>query len=124
MVSNKRNKPLVGYFETIPSQWTNFLITFNKFKISFEYQILISSNKLGITELCKSRTEKLELMLLLQEKYQMNCVEISDFLNPNYIKTPRNKIYNHKIVWRSIKKYERRLNCFNLDNIDWGDILF
>ena len=67
--------------------------------------------------LSKSRTKRLELMLLLQEKYQMNSVEISDFLNSNNIKTPRNKIYNHKIVWSSIKKYKRRLNRFNNDKI-------
>ena len=51
----------------------------------------------------KSRIQRLELMLLLQEKYQMNSVQISDFLNSNNIKTPRNKVYNHKIVWGSIK---------------------
>ena len=70
-----------------------------------------------MTELCKSRTERLELMLLLQEKYQMNCVEISDFLNSNNIKTPHNKTYNHKIVWVSITKYKRRLNRFKNDKI-------
>ena len=47
----------------------------------------------------------------------MNCVEISDFLNSNNIKTPRNKIYNHKIVWGSIKKYKMRLNRFDSDEI-------
>ena len=68
--------------------------------------------------LSKDRTQRLELMLLLQEKYQINCVEISDFLNSNNIKTPRNKIYNHKIVWGSIKKYRSRLNRYNLDTIE------
>ena len=68
--------------------------------------------------LSEDRTQRLELMLLLQEKYQMNCVEISDFLNSNNIKTPRNKIYNHKIVWGSIKKYKKRLDRYNLDIID------
>ena len=65
----------------------------------------------------KSRIQRLELMLLLQEKYQMNSVEISDFLNSNNIKTPKNKTYNHKIVWVSIMKYKRRLNRFNNDKI-------
>ena len=65
----------------------------------------------------KSRIQRLELMLLLQEKYQMNSVQISDFLNSNNIKTPRNKIYNHKIVWGSIKKYRDRLNKFDSDEI-------
>ena len=69
-------------------------------------------------ELTNSRTRRLELMLLLQEKYKMNSVQISDFLNSNNIKTPRNKIYNHKIVWGSIKKYRSRLNRYNLDTID------
>ena len=69
-------------------------------------------------ELTNSRTRRLELMLLLQEKYQMNSVEISDFLNSNNIKTPKNKTYNYKIVWGSIKKYKKRLDRYNLDIID------
>ena len=68
-------------------------------------------------ELTNSRTRRLELMLLLQEKYQMNSVQISDFLNSNNIKTPHNKTYNYKIVWSSIMKYKRRLNRFNNDKI-------
>ena len=65
----------------------------------------------------KSRIQRLELMLLLQEKYQMNSVQISDFLNSNNIKTPHNKTYNHKIVWSSIMKYKRKLNRLNNDKI-------
>ena len=65
----------------------------------------------------KSRIQRLELMLLLQEKYQMNSVQISDFLNSNNIKTPHNKTYNYKIVWSSIMKYKRRLNRLNNDKI-------
>ena len=68
-------------------------------------------------QLSKSRTQRLELMLLLQEKYQMNSVEISDFLNSDNIKTPHNKTYNYKIVWNSIMKYKRRLNRLNNDKI-------
>ena len=56
-------------------------------------------------------------MLLLQEKYQMNSVQISDFLNSNNIKTPHNKTYNYKIVWGSIMKYKRRSNRYNNDKI-------
>ena len=56
-------------------------------------------------------------MLLLQDKYQMNYVGISDFLNSNNIKTPHNKIYNHKIVWSSIKKCKKRLDRFNNEKI-------
>ena len=48
----------------------------------------------------------------------MNSVQISDFLNSNDIRTPRNKVYNHKIVWGSIKKYRAILNRYNLDIID------
>ena len=68
-------------------------------------------------QLSKSRIQRLELMLLLQEKYQMNSVEISDFLNSNNIKTPHNKTYNYKIVWSSIKKCKKRLDRFNNDKI-------
>ena len=48
----------------------------------------------------------------------MNCVKISDFLDLNNIKTPRNKINNHKIVWGSIKKYKKRLERYNSDLIE------
>ena len=68
-------------------------------------------------QLSKSRIQRLDLMLLLQEKYQMNSVEISDFLNSNNIKTPHNKTYNYKIVWSSIMKYKQRLNRLNNDKI-------
>ena len=43
----------------------------------------------------------------------MNSVQISDFLNSNNIKTPRNKI-----VWGSIKKYKKRLDRYNSDRIE------
>jgi len=52
----------------------------------------------------KSRIQRLELMLLLQEKYQMNSVQISNFLKSNNIKTPQNKAYSYKIDLSSIKK--------------------
>ena len=68
-------------------------------------------------QLSKSRIQRLDLMLLLQEKYQMNSVEISDFLNSNNIKTPHNKTYNYKIVWSSIMKYKKRLDRLNNDKI-------
>ena len=69
----------------------------------YSFEVNCRSQKLGITVLSEDRTQRLELMLLLQEKYKMNSVQISDFLNSNNIKTPRNKVYNHKIVWGSIK---------------------
>ena len=71
--------------------------------MTYSFEVNTRSQSLGIIGLSKDRTQRLELMLLLQEKYKMNSVQISDFLNSNNIKTPRNKIYNHKIVWGSIK---------------------
>ena len=100
----------MGGFETTPLQW-------NSFKMTYSFEVNTRSQSLGIFGLSEDRTQRLELMLLLQEKYQMNCVEISDFLNSNNIKTPRNKIYNHKIVWGSIKKYKKRLDRFTNDKI-------
>ena len=90
----------------------------NDVKITYSFEVICKTKKLGVFRLSEPRTERLELMLLLQEKYQMNSVEISNFLNSNNIKTPRNKIYNHKIVWGSIKKYKKRLVRYNLDIID------
>ena len=84
----------------------------------YSFEVNCRSQKLGITGLSEDRTQRLELILLLQEKYKMNSVQISDFLNSNNIKTPRDKVYNHKIVWGSIKKYKKRLNRYNMDTID------
>ena len=84
----------------------------------YSFEVNCRSQKLGIFRLSEDRTQRLELMLLLQEKYKMNSVQISDFLNSNNIKTPRNKIYNHKIVWGSIKKYRARLDRYNLGTIE------
>ena len=75
----------------------------------YSFEVNCRSQKLGITGLSEDRTQRLELMLLLQEKYKMNGVQISNFLNSNNIKTPRDKVYNHKIVWGSIKKYTDQL---------------
>ena len=86
--------------------------------MTYSFEVNCRSQKLGITGLSEDRTQRLELMLLLQEKYKMNSVQISDFLNSNNIKTPRNKIYNYKIVWGSIKKYKKRLDRYNSDRIE------
>ena len=83
----------------------------------YSFEVNCRSQKLGITGLSEDRTQRLELMLLLQEKYKMNSVQISNFLNSNNIKTPRNKVFNHKIVWSSIKKCKKRLDRFNNDKI-------
>ena len=63
----------------------------------YSFEVNCRSQKLGITGLSEDRTQRLELILLLQEKYKMNGVQISVFLDSNNIKTPRNKVYNHKI---------------------------
>jgi len=84
----------------------------------YSFEVNCRSQKLGITGLSEDRTQRLELILLLQEKYKMNSVQISDFLNSNNIKTPRDKVYNHKIVWGSIKKYKKRLDRYNSDRIE------
>jgi biotin synthase-like enzyme len=86
--------------------------------MTYSFEVNTRSQSLGIFGLSEDRTQRLELMLLLQEKYQMNSVQISDFLNSNNIKTPHNKTYNYKIVWSSIKKYKARLNRFKLGTIE------
>jgi len=97
--------------------WNNFYLLLRSSIVSFQFDVVVTSNKLGTTQLSNSRTKRLELMLLLQEKYKINSVQTSDFLNSNNIRTPHNKTYNHKIVWSSIKKYKKRLDRFNNDKI-------
>ena len=86
--------------------------------MTYSFEVNTRSQSLGIIELSEDRTQRLELMLLLQEKYKLNSVQISDFLNSHNIKTPDNKTYNYKIVWSNIKKYRARLNRFNLGTIE------
>ena len=85
--------------------------------MTYSFEVNTRSQSLGIIGLSEDRTQRLELMLLLQEKYKMNSVQISDFLNSHNIKTPHNKTYNYKIVWSSIMKYKQRLNRLNNDKI-------
>ena len=85
--------------------------------MTYSFEVNTRYQSLGIIGLSEDRTQRLDLMLLLQEKYQMNSVQISDFLNLNNIKTPHNKTYNHKIVWVSIMKYKKRLDRFKNDKI-------
>lgn len=86
--------------------------------MTYSFEVNTRSQSLGIIELSEDRTQRLELMLLLQEKYKLNSVQISDFLNSHNIKTLDNKTYNYKIVWSSIKKYRARLNRFKSATIE------
>ena len=86
--------------------------------MTYSFEVNTRSQSLGIIGLSEDRTQRLGLMLLLQEKYKLNSVQISDFLNSNNIKTPHNKTYNYKIVWSSIKKYRARLNRFKSATIE------
>lgn len=105
------------YIENIRSLWNNFYLIINPLSYIHEYRVTISSNKLGLINLNEPRTRRLELMYSLQEHYDMNSVEISDFMNSYGIRTPRNKSYNPKIVWVSLKKYRARLDRHNNDKI-------
>jgi hypothetical protein len=43
----------------------------------------------------------------------LNSVEISNEMNRLGIKTPRGKIYNYKIIWATIKKWQLREDRLN-----------
>lgn len=81
-----------------------YWIQWDSFKMPYSFEVNNRSQSIGIIGLSEDRIQILELVLLLQEKYQMNSVQISNFLKSNNIKTPQNKAYSYKIDLSSIKK--------------------
>jgi hypothetical protein len=86
--------------------------------MTYSFEVKCTSQKLGIKRLNKVSEDKLKLMLMLSEEYGWDNRKITDFLNSNNIRTPKDLEYYPKLVWGTLKKYKKRLNRLNLDSVE------
>ena len=79
------------------------------YKFYFRFQIVIQTNKLGIFRIGNERLKRLDLIYNLQKNGLTNK-EICEYLSSRKFKTFRiQKEYTPKLIWRTIKKYKKRL---------------
>ena len=91
------------------SLWNSFRITYGKYDLSFNFNVLIETTSLGIFNLVPNRLDRLELMNSLSNEGKSTS-EIRDHLNSlGYLKIRTNTPYSIKDVSMSLLKYRRRL---------------
>ena len=79
--------------------------------------MVLETKKLSIVILNSDRLERLKLMKSLKDN-GYNSREISEFLNVNGVHPLRTtKPYSPKLVWGSLKKYEKRMDRYASDLI-------
>ena len=97
-------------------QWNKFRITYFDYKLFFNFNVLIETNRLGVFRIGNKRLKRLELIYGLHKK-GLNNKDISEYLNNKNLRTLRtNNIYTPKLIWMTLKKYKIRL-LRNKDNI-------
>ncbi len=97
-------------------QWNKFRITYSDYKLFFNFNVLIETNRLGVFRIGNKRLKRLELIYSLHKKGLSNK-DISEYLNNKNLRTLRtNNIYTPKLIWMTLKKYKIRL-LRNKDNI-------
>ena len=91
------------------SLWNNFRITYGKYDLQINFNVLIETKSLGIINLISDRLGRLELMNSLFNEGKSTS-EIRDHLNSlGYIKIRTKTPYSIKDVSMGILKYRRRL---------------
>ena len=95
--------------------WNRFRITYGEYLFFIRFNVVVETKRLGIKNLSPYRLYRLELMDQLRSK-GMSTKQISDFMNYNGIKTPKGLEYYPKLVWMSLKKYDRRIERYNSPN--------
>ena len=53
---------LISNSKTIPLLWNNLRVTYGKYDLSFNFNVLIETTSLGIFNLVPNRLDRLELM--------------------------------------------------------------
>ena len=97
-------------------QWNKFRITYFDYKLFFNFNVLIETNRLGVFRIGNKRLKRLELIYSLHKKGLSNK-DISEYSNNKNLRTLRtNNIYTPKLIWMTLKKYKIRL-LRNKDNI-------
>ena len=82
---------------------------YGEHKLFLRFNVVIETQRLSVFTLNPIRTERLRLMKSLSDK-GLNTKQISDYLNFKGYKTPKGHLYYPKLVWVTLKKYQRRLD--------------
>ena len=89
--------------------WNSFRITYGKYDLSINFNVLIETTSLGIFNLVPNRLDRLELMNSLSNEGKSTS-EIRDHLNSlGYLKIRTKTPYSIKDISMGILKYRRRL---------------
>ena len=100
---------LISNSKTIPLLWNSFRITYGKYDLSINFNVLIETTSLGIFNLVPNRLDRLELMNSLSNEGKSTS-EIRDHLNSlGYLKIRTKTPYSIKDISMGILKYRRRL---------------
>ena len=90
--------------------------TYGNYKLFIDFKVVIETKRLSIVNISSDRLYRLQLMKSLKDNGFSNS-EISEFLNVNGIRPLRtDKPYSPKLVWMSLKKYDRRIERYNSPN--------
>ena len=93
-----------------PLLWNEFRRIYGShYKLFIRFNVIIETQRLSVFTLNPIRTERLRLMKSLSDK-GLNSKQISDYLNFKGYKTPKGHLYYPKLVWVTLKKYQRRLD--------------
>ena len=98
-------------------RWNEFRMTYGHYKLFIDFKVVIETKRLSIVNISSDRLYRLQLMKSLKDNGFSNS-EISEFLNVNGIRPLRtDKPYSPKLVWMSLKKYQRRLDRYDTDTL-------
>jgi len=102
-------KGIISNSQTNPLLWNSFRITYGKYDLSINFNVLIETTSLGIFNLVPNRLDRLELMNSLSNEGKSTS-EIRDHLNSlGYLKIRTKTPYSIKDISMGILKYRRRL---------------
>jgi len=104
----KNNK--LGYdSHSSPLRWSSFRIKYNGRRLSLYFNVIVTTKKLSIVKITDDRLWRLNGMkMLFDSGWTTN--EIRDLFNGLNIRSPRGKRYTTKLIWVSLKKFNKRLD--------------
>jgi len=89
------------------SQWNSFRNS-EILDYTIGYEVSITSRMFTVWNLDEKRESTLEMMWKFHQEGKSNNF-IRDYLNKNNYRPQRASEYTNKMVWNSLKKYEKRL---------------
>ena len=64
---------------------------------------------MSVYNLEQKRSDRLELIKSMNDD-GMSTKDISDYFNTNNIRSPKGRLYSPKLIWTTLKKYQKRLD--------------